>query len=62
MTTTPILILGGKGKTGRRVVEQLTARQVPVRLASRSSEQRFDWYDDTTWSAAIDGIDTAYLA
>jgi uncharacterized protein YbjT (DUF2867 family) len=62
MTTTPILILSGKGKTGRRVVEQLTARQVPVRLASRSSEQRFDWYDDTTWSAAIDGIDTAYLA
>jgi uncharacterized protein YbjT (DUF2867 family) len=62
MTTTPILILGGRGKTGRRVVEQLTARQLPVRLASRSSEQRFDWYDDTTWSAAVDGIDTAYLA
>ena len=62
MTTTPILILSGKGKTGRRVVEQLEARGVPYRLASRSSEQRFDWYDDSTWSATIAGTETAYLA
>jgi uncharacterized protein YbjT (DUF2867 family) len=62
MTNTPILILGGQGKTGRRVAEKLTSQQVPVRLASRSSEQRFDWYDDSTWSAAVAGIDTAYLA
>ncbi|MEU8327525.1 NAD(P)H-binding protein [Micromonospora sp. NPDC048839] len=62
MTNTPILILGGQGKTGRRVAEQLTAQQIPVRLASRSSEQCFDWYDDNTWSAAVAGIDTAYLA
>jgi len=62
MTNTPILILGGQGKTGRRAAEQLTSQQVPVRLASRSSEQRFDWYDDSTWSAAVAGIDTAYLA
>ena len=62
MTTTPILILSGKGKTGRRVAAQLEARGVPFRLASRSSEQRFDWYDDSTWSATIAGADTAYLA
>lgn len=62
MTTTPILILSGKGKTGRRVVEQLESRGVPFRLASRSSEQRFDWYDESTWSATIAGADTAYLA
>ncbi|MFI7059789.1 NAD(P)H-binding protein [Kribbella sp. NPDC050124] len=62
MTTTPILILSGKGKTGRRVVEQLEAHNVPYRLASRSSAQRFDWYDDTTWSATIAGAETAYLA
>jgi uncharacterized protein YbjT (DUF2867 family) len=62
MTTTPILILSGKGKTGRRVVEQLEARGVPYRLASRSSAQRFDWYDDSTWSATIAGAETAYLA
>ena len=38
------------------------ARQLPVRLASRSSEQPFDWYDESTWSATAAGIDTAYLA
>ncbi|WBQ05615.1 NAD(P)H-binding protein [Kribbella sp. CA-293567] len=62
MTTTPILILGGKGKTGRRVTEQLDTRGVAYRLASRSSEQRFDWYDESTWSLTVAGIDTAYLA
>jgi uncharacterized protein YbjT (DUF2867 family) len=62
MTTTPILILSGMGKTGRRVVERLEQRDVPVRLASRSSEQRFDWYDESTWSGAAGGADTAYLA
>lgn len=62
MTDTPILVLGGTGKTGRRVVEQLGARNLPVRVASRSSRQTFDWYDERTWSAAVAGIDTAYLA
>lgn len=62
MTTTPILIIGGKGKTGRRVAEQLDARDIAYLLASRSSEQRFDWYDRSTWSPTVAGIDTAYLA
>ncbi|MFF0339296.1 NAD(P)H-binding protein [Kribbella sp. NPDC004875] len=59
---TPILILSGKGKTGRRVAAQLDARGVPYRLASRSSEQPFDWYDESTWADAVRGADTAYLA
>ena len=59
---TPILILSGKGKTGRRVAAQLDARKVPYRLASRSSEQPFDWYDESTWAATVAGADTAYLA
>lgn len=62
MTTTPILIIGGKGKTGRRVAEQLETRGIAYRLASRSSEQRFDWYDEGSWAGAVAGIDTAYLA
>jgi len=57
-----ILVLGGTGKTGRRIIQRLETRGVPYRLASRSSEQRFDWYDDSTWSATIAGADTAYLA
>jgi uncharacterized protein YbjT (DUF2867 family) len=62
MTTSPILILGGAGKTGRRTATQLDARGVGFRLASRSSEQRFNWYDESTWAATVSGADTAYLA
>jgi len=62
MTNSPILILGGAGKTGRRVATQLGARGVAFRLASRSSEPRIDWYDESTWSAAVSGSTTAYLA
>ena len=62
MTNSPILILGGAGKTGRRVATQLDARGVAFRLASRSSTPRLDWYDETTWSTAVQGTDTAYLA
>lgn len=62
MTNSPILILGGAGKTGRRITTQLDARGVEFRLASRSAEQRFDWYDESTWSAVVHGTDTAYLA
>ena len=60
-TTRPILIIGGTGKTGRRVAEKLTARGVPTRIASRSSETRFDWADRSTWDAALDGASAAYL-
>lgn len=37
------LVLGGTGKTGRRVVERLKARGLPVRVGSRSGEPPFDW-------------------
>ena len=44
----PTLVLGGTGKTGRRVVERLTARGLPVRVGSRAGEPRFDWEDRST--------------
>ncbi len=34
--TKTTLVLGGTGKTGRRVVERLAARGLPVRVGSRS--------------------------
>ena len=36
--TKATLVLGGTGKTGRRVVEQLGERDIPVRVGSRSGE------------------------
>jgi uncharacterized protein YbjT (DUF2867 family) len=56
------LVLGGTGKTGRRVVERLRARGTPTRAASRSNTPAFDWNDRTTWQAAFDGVTAAYIA
>ena len=57
-----ILVIGGTGKTGRRVAERLTARGVPVRIGSRRSQPAFDWDDPATWPAAIEGTTAAYVA
>jgi len=57
----PILIIGGSGKTGRRVAEKLGARGVATRVASRSAETYFDWNDTTTWEPALDGVSAAYV-
>ncbi len=56
----PTLITGSTGKTGRRIIERLTAAGVAVRPASRATG--FDWEDPSTWAAALDGVDAAYLA
>jgi uncharacterized protein YbjT (DUF2867 family) len=37
------LVVGGNGKTGRRVVEKLRERGMKAVVASRSGEVRFDW-------------------
>jgi len=58
----PTLVLGGTGKTGRRVVERLTARGLPVRVGSRSGAPRFDWEDRSTWAPALDGVGSAYVS
>ncbi len=58
----PTLVLGGTGKTGRRVVEGLTARGLPVRIGSRSAPTPFDWEDRSTWEPALDGVGSVYLS
>ena len=59
MTTT--LVLGGTGKTGSRVAARLRDLGTDVRIGSRTSPVRFDWGDDTTWAAALDGVASAYI-
>ncbi|MER5218158.1 NAD(P)H-binding protein [Streptomyces sp. NPDC002838] len=61
-TTPTTLVLAGTGKTGRRVVSGLRARDMPVRVGARSAEPPFDWQDDTTWEPALRGMDSAYVA
>jgi uncharacterized protein YbjT (DUF2867 family) len=60
--TRPILVLGGTGKTGRRVAERLRARAIPVRVGSRSADPPFDWEDPSTWEPALRGVRSAYVA
>lgn len=55
------LVLGATGTTGRRVADRLTARGVPVRSGSRAGTPPFDWADERTWPAALDGVRAAYL-
>jgi uncharacterized protein YbjT (DUF2867 family) len=56
------LVVGGTGKTGRRVLERLEARGVPVRSGSRSGEPPFDWDDRATWAPALHGATAAYVS
>ncbi|MBO2461213.1 SDR family oxidoreductase, partial [Actinomadura violacea] len=57
-----VLVLGGTGKTGRRVVERLEALDVPVRMGSRSADPGFDWTDEATWAPVLQGVQAVYLS
>ena len=57
-----ILVLGGTGKTGRRVAKQLQAKGIPTRIASRSASPSFDWNDASTWPAALENVAAVYLS
>jgi uncharacterized protein YbjT (DUF2867 family) len=59
--TREIVVIGGTGKTGRRVVEGLRERGRPVRAASPGGDPRFDWGDRSTWAPAIEGTGAAYF-
>ena len=61
-TQHPIVVLGASGKTGRRIVERLRARALPVRPGSRSAHPAFDWEDATTWAPALDGASAAHVS
>jgi uncharacterized protein YbjT (DUF2867 family) len=58
----PVLVHGGTGKTGRRIVERLRARDIPVRVGSRSGEPPFDWDDPSTWEPALEGVGSVYVS
>ncbi|WP_314246193.1 NmrA family NAD(P)-binding protein [Streptomyces kutzneri] len=55
------LVIGGTGKTGRKVAERLTAQGRPVRVGSRRGEPAFDWNDSATWLPALEDVDRVYV-
>jgi uncharacterized protein YbjT (DUF2867 family) len=60
--TAPILVLGGTGKTGRRIAQRLEARALPVRIGSRTGAPPFDWEQPDTWAPALDGVRSVYIS
>lgn len=56
------LVIGGTGKTGRRIAKRLAERGVPVRVGSRSGDRPFDWEDPATWEPALHGVEAMYVS
>lgn len=56
-----ILVIGGTGKTGRRVVERLTKQGHHVTVGSRNGTPAFDWEDHSTFAPALKGMNRAYI-
>jgi len=65
MTLPDTLILGARGKTGRRLAEIYKARNKPVYLATRTpnapNERAFNWTDYDQAVAAFSGVKKAYV-
>ncbi len=56
-----ILVTGGTGKTGQRIVERLQAQGNNVRVGSRAASPSFDWNDQHTWPAALANVQSVYI-
>ena len=55
------LVLGGTGKTGRRVVERLKVRGIATRIGSRTGTPAFEWSDEDSWDAALENVSAVYI-
>ena len=56
------LVLGGTGRTGRRILERLASRGVPTRVGSRAGDPPFAWGDQSTWDAVLNGVTAVYVS
>ena len=56
-----ILVIGGTGKTGRKVASKLIALGHNVRIGSRYATPAFDWDNPKTWTESMQGMDKVYI-
>ena len=61
MENNKYLVLGGTGKTGRKVAQKLTDLGQDVRIGSRSASPAFEWGDPSGWDEVLEGIDKMYI-
>lgn len=59
--TDSTMVIGGTGKTGRRVARRLERLGVPSRIGSRSASPGFDWEDRKTWRRSLQDVKRAYV-
>lgn len=59
--TSNILVIGGTGKTGRKVVDGLRKHQQNVRIGSRTNDPAFEWDNPATWPKALAGMEKIYI-
>ena len=55
------LVLGGTGKTGRRIIDRLMTRGEPTRVGSRSGNPAFDWNNQHNWHEILRGVTAVYI-
>ncbi len=56
-----ILVIGGTGKTGRKIVSRLEKLGHNVRVGSRSALPAFDWDQPEEWAKAMEGMEKVYI-
>lgn len=65
MPRTEILVTGGTGKTGRRIVARLHEQNLAARVGTRHvqspGEVRFDWHDPASFDPALENVRAVYL-
>ncbi|MBL4709513.1 MAG: NAD(P)H-binding protein [Flavobacteriales bacterium] len=57
-----ILVIGGTGKTGRKIAARLQRLNHKVRIGSRNAQPAFDWENQATWATALEGMDKVYIS
>jgi uncharacterized protein YbjT (DUF2867 family) len=55
------LVLGGTGKTGRRILTRLKDKGIATRIGSRSAVPAFDWNNEANWDNCLAGVETVYI-
>jgi uncharacterized protein YbjT (DUF2867 family) len=55
------LVIGASGKTGSRVAKMLMDSNMPVKLASRSSDITFNWNDVSNWPKVLSNVKAMYV-
>ena len=55
------LVLGGTGRTRRRVVQSLWNSGQKIRIGSRQADPAFDWNKPASWKPCLEGVSQVYV-